>query len=250
MKTLITPEFKEKASLISKDSVALLNKIINFCESSSKETILHGISSYHVLPIGDIYVVLAGYVQIYFTFGTDEEGEYVLLMDIAETQKEPIKNEYFAQKNPVTNHLFNPAYNTSINPNYNTSINPHYNTSINPHYNYSINPNYNHSINPNYNHSINPNYNHSINPAYNRGFGGPYLYSKGLAKEGYLVKANENTNLIYNMQNKHIAITVVHRSKVQLVYDDKLKWISYLIPTKKDPILRFDLRGSWIGMIL
>jgi len=266
MKALITPEFKEKASIISQSSQKLLGRIIDFFEASSRENVLQESSLYHVLPIGDIYVGLAGDTQIYFTFGTDEEGEYVLLMDIAETQKTPIQREYFAQKNPISNHSLNPIYNHSINPIYNHSINPIYNHSINPIYNHSINPIYNHSINPIYNHSINPIYNHSINPVYNhsinpiynhsinpvynRGFGGPYLYSSQLQKEGFLVNANEKINIIYNMKNNHIGFCVIHGEKIQLVFDNKSNWNSYLVSTEQDPILRFGTMGKWIGMIL
>ena len=53
----------------------LLGRIIDFFEASSREILLQESSLYHVLPIGDIYVVLAGDTQIYFTFGTDEEDE-------------------------------------------------------------------------------------------------------------------------------------------------------------------------------
>lgn len=139
MKTLITPEFKEKTTIISIGSLKLLGEVIAFCEASSKENLLHENSLYQVLPIGDIYAILADSLQIYFTFRDDDEGQSALLMDIGQTQNAPIQQEYFAQKNPISNQ--------------------------------TINPTYNHSINPIYNHSINPIYNHSINPVYNRGLG-------------------------------------------------------------------------------
>ena len=207
MKTLITPELKEKASILSQHSLKLLGRIIDHFESSSKDNILEESTLYNLLPIGDIYVASAENIQIYLTFGTNDEGEYALLMDIAETQKAPIQQNYFAQKNPISNHSLNPIYNHSINPVYNHSLNPIYNHSINPIYNHSINPIYNHSINPIYNHSINPIYtitlltqftnhsinpiyNHSINPIYNRGFARAVFIYKQSSKEGFLVNAN------------------------------------------------------------
>ncbi len=267
MKYLTNPEFNKKLRALNDFELIQVGNVVNYLQNTDKELIYQN-ATLLAEEDEDVYSVGSKEARVYFTMGSDDTGEYLLLLDFtvqskirAQKQKEffalkdPKRNKslnpiYNHRINPIYTHSINPIYNHRINPIYNHRINPIYNHRINPIYNHRINPIYNHRINPIYNHSINPIYNHSINPIYNRSFGGPFIYSKDLTQEGYMVQANDKVYLLFNMSAKWIGIGVQHSSGVIIIFDTKNKNTGYLIPTPEKVYLRFGAGAKWAGIVV
>ena len=118
-----------------------------------------------------------------------------------------------------------PRYNRMVNPLYNRMINPLYNRMVNPLYNRMVNPLYNRVINPLYNRMLNPSYNSRVNPTVTVDIDGLYLYDWSGNNVGFVVYANANVLLVYNLQ---------------------LQYCSYGVVTDK-AVLQFDANAAWIG---
>jgi len=104
MRTLVTPLLKQKIEAINDKSRSLLSSTLKLLESSTKDQIINPSYPLKVLSLNkDIYVIKVDDVRIFFFFGNDSEGDYVTLLDISESRKEPIISDYFAIKNPRTN---------------------------------------------------------------------------------------------------------------------------------------------------
>ncbi len=151
--------------------------------------------------------------------------------------------------NPVYNHTINPVYNHTINPVYNHAINPVYNHAINPVYNHAINPVYNHTINPVYNHTINPVFNHVINPTFNPNFNGFSLFERNNQKIGYIIDANDEIKLIYNLDNQQQGYAIKNNQSNYIVFDKTNSWIGYFISDSSDGFNYFSRNNEWIGIV-
>ena len=267
MRTLTTKELNQKIATLSPAAIASLAEMIQFFETNSKEQIVTSSSLPKVFPLSDeIYAAKITDTHSYFFFGSDNDGEYIMVLDVTEARKKPVSPGFFAVNdprknsslnpqfnssiNPRFNSSINPRFNSSINPRFNSSINPRFNSSINPKFNSSINPKFNSSINPKFNSSINPRFNYSINPKFNNAYGGPYLYSRSLKQEGYLVHANDQISIVYSMDIDFIGFSVKNESGIILTFDTNNEWVGFWISSGQEPLLRFDQSGEWIGIVV
>ena len=211
MRTLAREEVNDKIRALSTQTKSSLALMIGFFESKTKEEVVASKASPYVMQLaGDIYVAQIQDTHAYFSFGSDSDGAYLMILDVTETRKQPVDRGFFAIKNPKTNSTLNPRFNTSINPGFNTSINPRF------------------------------------NPAY----GGPFLYSLDLQQEGFLVRANEQVSIIFDMDSEFTGFTVHHDSGIILTFDTNNEWIGYMVPSGQDPLLRFNQSGDWIGILV
>jgi len=237
MRYFATSEFNEKIKALNVAHLSELSILLKSVYSSDKGELLSEMSNnIHSLP-NNIYVMRAKNFHLYFSFGEDDDGEYLLLLDFSTLSTSyGWQSQSFAVKNPKTNMSLNPRSNMSINPRSNMSLNPRSNMSINPKSNMSINPRSNMSINPrsnmsiNYrsnmsinprsNMSLNPRSNMSINPRSNVSFGGPFIYSLDLEQKGFLVRANETVTLLFDMLSEFIGVGVSHQhTGIILLFD-------------------------------
>lgn len=269
MRYLVTPSFS-KAVVNSIPAIHVVASFLKFVETSSREEIIENKSvSYLGFEGSDILQYRSDGSRILFSFGSDDDGDYVLIVDLIvessalesassgdvfarndptrDPRLNPLKNNAL---NPRFNNMINPRFNSNINPKFNSSINPRFNSALNPRFNSAINPRFNSSINPRFNSSINPRFNATINPRRNTALGGPFVYNLNLAKVGYLVKANSEVSIVYDMNASDWKYAVSDRRKGFLLYDQRNNWIEYWIYTEVGVLNRFDLDGQWIGFVL
>ncbi len=257
MRYLGTPTFTEKLKALASDPRTLtqVSGLLQRVEAAEKSELLS--SAALTLLANEIYVLRSGEIRVFCSFGTDVEGEYLLLLDIAEaghapsrafrTIKDPRTNSVY---NPRTNSSINPRVNSSLNPRINTSLNPRINSSLNPRINSSLNPRINSSINPRINSSINPRINSSLNPRINRSFGGPFLYSLDLNQEGFLIRANDTVSLFFDGALSFTGFGVKNGIGGYTLFDSTNEWIGQLVPDKQGGFLRFDTNNDWVGIVV
>src|SRR5260370_21211356 len=159
MRYLVSPEFSAKLVALSPGDIQHTSAFLQTVGTSDKTQLLEASGQKSSLLGKGVYVSKVGEMRLYFTFGGDADGEYVLLLDATTKQAKITSRELFATKNPKMNSALNQRFNTAINPRFNTSLNPRFNTSINPKFNTSLNPRFNTSINPKFNTSLNPRFN-------------------------------------------------------------------------------------------
>jgi hypothetical protein len=264
MRLLASPELSGKLSALTPEDVQRVSRFIERVKVSDTQALMKDVEA--AFLAANVYVAKLGQTRVYFTIGNDSDGEYVLLLDASIEQDRPHFGDYFTSKNPTTNaalnprlnnqlnpawnHGINPAWNHNINPAWNHSINPAWNHNINPAWNHSINPAWNHNINPAWNHSINPAWNHSINPAWNRAFGGPYIYSKNLEKEGYLVRASDEVEILFDIEGAHVGELIKANDQVRLQFGASSEWNGFVVRANNDVSLLFTTEASWEGQII
>ena len=265
MRLIASPEFKAKLSNLNVSEGGSLLSFFDLVESANdKHAILNDSES--ALSLGeDIYVHMDQQTRVFFSFGNDDDGEYLLLLDITTKGPKGMRGNLFSTKNPKTNSAvnprrnssinprinssINPRINSSINPRINSSINPRINSSINPRINSSINPRINSSINPRINSSINPRINSSINPRRNAAFGGPYLYNHDQRNVGYLVKANEDVELVFELSGDFSGYLVAANEEVRVQFDTSNQWVGFVVRANEEVSLRYTTSGEWVGTI-
>jgi hypothetical protein len=267
MRTLTSNVVNQKVEALSREAKSHLSSIIAFFEGNSKDRVSQSSSSPVVMKlVGEIFVARILETQVYFSFGSDSNGEYLLILDVTEARKHPIAPNFFAVKNPRVNSLLNPQFNAQINPQFNAQINPQFNAQINPQFNAQINPQFNAQINPQFNAQINPQFNAQINPQFNAqinpqfnaqinprfnsAYGGPFLYSLSLDQEGFLVRANDEVSIIFDKAGGYSGFTVQHDKGIVLTFDINNRWTGYFVPSGQDPLIRFDISGKWIGIVV
>ena len=267
MKVLVSPDFNTKVSSLNSDALRSLSVFVSGAEQSSKNEFLSHNNHKLSLLGDDIYIAKIDSSRVYFTLGEDDQGSFLLLLDISTIQNIPSTGGggFFTTKNPKTNSALNPSLNSSINPRLNSSINPKLNSSINPKLNSSINPRLNSSINPRLNSSINPRLNSSINPRLNssinprlnsslnprlnRSYGGPYLYDVNLNQEAYIVRAS-NVDLLFNLNGEFIKLLVSANDLVKIEFDQNNEWTGFYVKANEDVWLRFLANNSWAGILV
>ena len=238
MRYFVTPDFSNKIKNQPPDITQSLSLLIKRIEQSDKSTLIqNGFDGNPPLLLENDFLVFGIQGQdfrVYTTFGSDSEGEYLLLLDFTVQKKTPTTYSFPTLKDPKTNSIYNPRLNSMINPKLNSMINPRLNS----------------MINPKLNSMINPRLNSMINPRLNTAYSGPFVYSEGLDKEGYVVKANDNLELIFNLNNDFAALCVKANENVFVLFDDNNEWIGFLVKAVKDVRLRFDLNNDWSGLII
>ncbi len=270
MRYQVTPLFARKLQSLSDkpEVLARIRVILESVETEDDKQILEDAKvAGQVSALGeDIYVIRAGSVRVFFSVGHDDDGDFVLFLDIAEQLPKKTGMVSTSLNNPRTNQTLNPSFNQAINPNFNRSINPNFTQAINPNFNRSINPNFNQAINPNFNRSINPRFNHSINPHFNRSlnpafnhtlnphfnraYGGPFIYSDQLELEGFLVRATNTVRLLFSRDAVFLGTVLRHGANNFNIFDDNQRWMAYTINASDRVTLRFSTEGAWTGLII
>jgi hypothetical protein len=267
MRFLVAPQFTSKLKALSLADTQTVGDFLRAVENAEGQSELLKISNLSIALVADnIYTAKFGSTRLYFTMGKDAGGEYVLLLDVTAQYPETQSRGLFAAKDPrltaalnpslntaispIFNSGLNPMFNSSINPTFNTSLNPTFNTSINPIFNTSLNPVFNASINPTFNTSLNPRFNSFINPTLNRAFGGPYLYAVNLKQEGYLVRANDDVSLVFDLAGNHIGELVRATDNIRVQFDANNQWNGYVVRANDDVSLRFEVGGTWRGVVV
>ena len=116
MRFVASPELAAKLDSVSDSARGNLSSFLRIAASvDDKDALLD--ESAHALALGeDIFVYRQQRTRIYFTFGSDEDGEYLLLLDITTEGLRGTRGELFTMKNPRTNSAVNPRINSAINP--------------------------------------------------------------------------------------------------------------------------------------
>jgi hypothetical protein len=269
----VTPEFSRKASQFKGDHETMrqLSTLLNaILLAPDRASLLASLDGQVASLEGGVLVFRTGVLWVFFSLGED----YVLLVDITlaagrtgetlRSLKDPRVDSRFNPNfnsaiNPNFNSAINPNFNSAINPNFNSAINPNFNSAINPNFNSAINPNFNSAINPNFNSAINPNFNSAINPIYNSAlnpmvnpsYPGPYIYRLNLTREGFLVRANSQVELVFNERAKHEGI-IVHTNAVDvaLLFDLRNSWSGFMVSNGQGGFSRFDKNCKWTSFVV
>ncbi|WP_156480530.1 hypothetical protein [Aquipseudomonas alcaligenes] len=268
MKVLASPDFNAKVPALNTETISSLSAFISSAEQYEKnDFILKNVNSMSLLD-GDIYSAKINSSRLYFTIGADEQGDYLLLLDIAALQTAPsVKSSaFFTTNNPKTNSslnpklnsainpklnsAINPKLNSAINPKLNSAINPKLNSAINPKLNSAINPKLNSAINPKLNSAINPKLNSSLNPRLNRSYGGPYLYDANLNQEAYSVRANNKIEILFNSGGDFYGFLVSANDRVKIEFDTGNTWTGYYVKANEKVWLRYSLNNEWLGLLV
>ncbi|MDA3895279.1 MAG: hypothetical protein PF482_03910 [Desulfobacteraceae bacterium] len=220
MRFIVTPEFSEKVSSLSRDGISAISTIANFISETDRNSLTQGNRGIEVRSLtGDIVVINYSPYRLFASFGSDSEGEYLLLMDVSiEASQVSTIGGFFATKDPRRNQMFDPNRNMTIDPRRNMTIDP--------------------------------NRNMTIDPRRNRYYGGPYIYNTQLKQVGFLVRANENVSLIFDMSARFISYIVSTGSGNLNIFDISGAWIGFLVPTQNEVLLHFDAAARWIGIII
>ena len=244
MKVLVSPEFNTKVPTLNKEAISSLSALISSAEQYDKNDFILNNSASMSLLDGDIYSAKINSSRLYFTIGTDEQGDYLLLLDIAALQTSPSarSNSFFTTNNPKTNSAFNPKLNSAINPKLNSAINPKLNS--------AINPKLNSAINPKLNSAINPKLNSSLNPRLNRSYGGPYLYDNSLNQNAYSVRANSKVEILFNSGGDIYRFLVAASDRVKVEFDTENTWTGYYVKANEKVWLKYSLDNEWLGLLV
>jgi hypothetical protein len=268
MRFLVTPTFTEKLSSLTGEDLAEISRVVNIIKDVDRSGLTGRASGLDVRPLDtNILTIKRGKYRIYASFGSDSDGEYLLLLDIGLEGTEPrARAEFFATKDPRKNPILDPNRNMTIDPRRNMTVDPNRNMTIDPRRNMTIDPRRNMTIDPRRNMTIDPrrnmtidprrnmtidpNRNMTIDPRRNRFYGGPYLYSVVLEQEGFIVRANDRVSLIFDMSAHFNNFIVFLENGFGNVFDLFGGWVGFLVPTPTDVILRFDTSGQWLGIIV
>lgn len=265
MRYLVTPDFSQKV-VSTPDSVAVVGEFVRLIEGSSKDEILSD-RSVSVVADGVLYTYQHNGIKIFFSFGTDDSGEYLLAADIVVFShtasanlgaKRPRDPSWDGTVNPNLNGKINPNFNGQINPKINGAINPTYNGRINPNFNGQLNPRFNSYlnykfnsvINPKFNPSIDPQRNWAINPTRNKALPGPFVYDLKAKHEGFVVKANDTVSLVFSMRSEFKQVAVSNGIGGYLIFDLDNAWREYWVRHEADGFLRFNVKSVWIGFVV
>lgn len=266
MRYVVSPEFTAKLAALSAPDIQRVALFLADVSAAEGPEVLRARPSQINQLADGVAVARLGRVRVYFSLGSDKDGEYLLLLDATVQRAAFEPSQFFATKNPrldaalnpalnaqinpQLNPQLNPTFNPSINPTFNSSLNPTFNTTINPVFNANINPTFNSVINPLFNSSLNPKFNSSINPKMNPAFGGPYLYDLKLQTEGYTVRVNDDVELVFDCDGEHCGQFVRANENVRVHFNKANKWEGFVVRANDDVSLRFQVAGVWAGTVI
>ncbi|PBB98370.1 hypothetical protein [Mesorhizobium sp. WSM3862] len=268
MRFVVTPEFTTKLTQVSPSGLRELGAVIELIETREKSDILVGSDGVRVRTLSERFITFeVGEYTVFTSLESDQQGEYLLLLDLSSEESEAGQATGFPTANdprrnmmldpnknvsidPRRNMLVDPNRNMMIDPNRNMMIDPNRNMMIDPNRNMMIDPNRNMMIDPNRNMSIDPRRNMMIDPRRNRYYGGPFVYDTKLNQEGFLVRANDEVSLIFDMSGKFAKFIVKNGSDGANVFDTKRKWVEFLIKPEAELFLRFGLNRRWLGIVV
>ena len=262
MRYLVTPSFSEKVIRSNPRVLAAVGGALKIVETSTRDQLVA--STEPLLGGNDgIYVLRGTGFKFLLSFGTDDEGEYALLVDLIVHSDEllrPLPSQDPRQNmmidpnrnmmiDPNRNMMIDPNRNMMIDPNRNMMIDPNRNMMIDPRRNMMIDPNRNMMIDPRRNYSIDPKRNWLINPRRNSVWDGPYLYDLKGDVSGFMVRANEQVALLFDTNADFIGPVIPAGSNYNL-FDDVGNWIGFFISNGGQGYNRFDVSGRWIGYVV
>ena len=254
MRYFVTPNFSSKVTRQPAEILHLVSTTLQIIELRDKAKLLsEGLFGVPPQALENNIFVFSSQSQdfrIYATFGNDPDGEYLLLLDFTLQRKIPSVNMDARYRNPKMNQTYNPSLNPTINPTLNPTINPRLNPTINPTLNPTINPRLNPTINPRLNPTINPRLNPTINPRLNPAYSGPFIYSCELQQEGFIVRANDNVELIFDLNNEFTAICIRTNQGVFALFDTNNEWVGFLVTANDEVRLKFNLANEWTGIVV
>ena len=103
--------------------------------------------------------------------------------------------------------------------------------------------------NPIFNHNINPIFNHNINPIFNPNFSGYYLYDDKLRQSAYIVYANDEIILIFNLDNNLQMIGAKNSINGFTLFDTKQNWSGTMIPDQQNGFIFYSQSNQKIGFV-
>ena len=222
MRYFVTPNLSNKVVGQPAETIQLMSSAIRIIELSDKTKLMsEGLFGIPPLALeNDIFMFFSQTKDfcIYATFGNDQNGEYILLLDFTLHQKDPSVSIVPTYRNPCINSMYNPKFNSAINPKFNSAINPRFNS--------------------------------AINPRWNSSYGGPFIYSRELQQEAFIVRANDTVELIFNLENEFTSICVKANQEVFDLFDITNEWIGFLVTSNNEVRLRFDLHNEWTGIVV
>ena len=271
MRVIVAPEFSEKLANMSPDTLVRVKDAFDLVENSTKDEL---VTDPRMIPLTigqELFALRAGDSRVFLSFGSDQEGDFVLVFDLAarETGRSvvgdpaqrlhPKRNPKFdqtvnpkfnSQINPRFNSNINPRFNSNINPKFNSTINPRFNSTINPRFNSSLNPRFNSNINPKFNSSLNPKFNWSLNPFQNAGLQTQFVYDVDASAVAFIVIANDLVRLVFDTKATWTSYAVSHPREGFVVFSPDGDWVEHWESNGGEGWNRFDLENEWIGFVL
>jgi len=264
MRYIVTPEFSQKV-VSAAQSIRAVGDFLNFVEGADKERIVAD-RAITMVAVDVLYTYERDGVKIFFSFGNDKNGEYLLAVDIVlidpnsnvmgsqprlkdpntDSSINPLRN---GQLNPNFNGQLNPKFNGTINPIFNGRLNPKFNGAINPKFNGAISYRFNGAINPRFNSAVNPKTNWAINPLKNKVLTGPFLYDLKSQRDGFGVKPNDQVMLLFSLSAEFVGVAVSSDIGGYVVFDLNDNWIGHWVSHPAEGYLRFDTNNEWIGFV-
>lgn len=265
MKFHVAPEFAKNVLTARPASIERVAGFVKAVEASSQEKVLEQLSGFSVRAMeGDIYAAAAGTARLFFSFGEDNGEKYMLLLDVIEYEPAKLSTGLSGRKTPLTdsrlnpninsklnpyiNSRLNPFVNSRLNPYVNSLLNPYVNSQLNPLVNSRINPLVNSRLNPLVNSNVNPAINSQINPRISRSFQGPFLYDLGLKEIGFIVQADDDVILTFDMNLARTGLGAKNSIDGYTLFDLHSRWAGQLVPDGQGGYLHFDTHSQWLGI--
>lgn len=263
MRYFVTPTFSEKVTSAGAEVLASAANAMSRIEGATKDELAGAAALLETNPI--IYALRDRNFRVLFTFGSDDEGDYALLLDLivhgsADTPRAFPKHDpkLNMMVDPKRNMMIDPTRNMMIDPNRNMMIDPRRNMMIDPRRNMMIDPQRNMMIDvrrnmmidPARNMGIDPKRNWQINPRQNSAWDGPLLYSLSGELAGFLVRANEKVALLFKPSGEFASSVVKAGEKNFNCFGREGNWTGFLVHNGADGYNQFDVDGRWIGFLV
>ncbi|SFG69586.1 hypothetical protein SAMN04488020_103217 [Palleronia marisminoris] len=259
MRYVATPEFSEKVSTLDSEELQSLASVLERLKDGSRSALEKELTSLSGLE-GNLHVIKQGDLRVFLSFGSNKDGEYALLVDLAVRQNsrtghsaagfravspnlDPRKNRMI---NPRQNSIIDPKRNMMIDPNRNMIIDPRRNTMIDPRRNMMIDPNRNMMIDPLRNSMLDPNKNSLINPARNSAWNGAFLYNLDARPEGFFVRAGEKVSLQFDPDANFVGFCVPAGDNFNM-FNPNGRWVAFFAKSGANGYNQFDTSCNWIG---
>jgi hypothetical protein len=273
MRVVAAPDFPSKLGTLIPEQLGHLGSAMHTFGAAADQAALLGRLGPMVMGLaGDnLYATrLGNNGRLIFSFGQDQEGPYVLLLDVIalvdEKGRAPAVPVQIGLRNPKTNPSLNPAVNRtldprinrtldprinrSIDPSINRSLDPTINRTLDPRINRSLDPRINRSLDPSINRSLDPRINRTLDPSINRAFGGPFVYDLRLQNVGFLIRANPTAFLVFDTKGSYVGYAHQANASFALRFSRDGDWIEYWVVANNDVWLRFSVGGEWKGQVV
>lgn len=259
------PEFAKKLVALDTAGIADVGDIVRWISASDSARIRSGAQSLDQSNETELLMVSRGTAMVFFTFAKDEQGDFILLVDLIGTPRplavgsnpgirDPRLNNRY---NPNHNHRLNPTWNKNLNPIWNRALNPIWNKNLSPIWNKAINPIWNKNLDPIWNKALSPIWNKNINPVWNRTidprllrpYPGKVYYDRELQPQKYLAKATDSAYALLNGEGSLVGYLFKGPEDTWIEFDANLNHVGHLVEAEEDVWIAFkDL--SWDGLVV